>query len=69
VEELTSEAAKKLGLRKALFVSIATVLIMAPAFVSKTLLDRMTIDMSVVALMGLAMFLVGVFLLLKFVTD
>jgi hypothetical protein len=69
VEELTSEDAKRLGLRRALFVSIAMVLIMAPAFVSKTLLDRMTIDMSVVALMGLAMFLVGVFLLLKFARD
>ena len=62
---MTSEQTKKFGVRKALLVVIATVLIISPAYVAKTLLNRITLDISMVALVALAMLVVGMYLLLK----
>jgi len=48
---------------------IAALLIVSPSYLSSIILHRLKLDISVVALMALAMFLVGVFLLVKVVRS
>jgi hypothetical protein len=69
VEELTSQQASKAGVGKVLLVLVAAVLIFSPSFISRMILHRSNLDISVVAVVALVLFLVGVFLLLKVIKD
>ena len=48
---------------------VAAALIMSPSYLSRILLHRLNIDVSILAVMSLALFLVGVFLLVKVLRD
>jgi hypothetical protein len=61
------EPEKKRGFRDALLLLIAAALIISPSYVSLVVLHRLKLDISVVAVMALALFLLGAFLLLKVV--
>ncbi|MGA8856582.1 MAG: hypothetical protein WB643_05380 [Candidatus Bathyarchaeia archaeon] len=63
------EPEKKRGFRDALLVLVAAALIMSPSYLSLILLHRLKLDISLVAVMALALFLVGVFLLVKIVKE
>jgi len=69
VDELTSQQAGKAGVGKVLLVLVAAVLIFSPSFISRMILHRSNLDISVVAVVALVLFLVGVFLLLKVVKE
>ncbi len=60
---------RKRGILDAVLVLAAAALIMSPSYVSLILLHRLNLDISIVALMALAMFLVGVFLLVRVLRD
>ena len=63
------EPEKKRGFRDALLVLVAAALIMSPSYLSLVLLHRLKLDISLVAVMALALFLVGAFLLVKVVKE
>lgn len=63
------EPEKKRGFRDALLVLVAAALIMSPSYLSLILLHRLKLDISLVAVMALALFLVGVFFLVKIVKE
>jgi hypothetical protein len=48
---------------------VAAVLILSPSYLSRIVLHRLHIDVSVLAVISLSLFLVGVFLLLKVLRD
>ena len=52
-----------------MLVLVAAALIMSPSYLSLVVLHRLKLDISVVALMALALFLVGVFLLVRVVGE
>ena len=60
---------RKRGLLDFVLILVAAALIMSPSYVSIIVLHRLNLDISIVALMALAMFLVGVFLLLRVLRD
>jgi hypothetical protein len=64
---LAEKESEKRGIRDVALVLIAAVLIMSPSYLSSIILHRLKLDISVVVLMALAMFLVGVFLVVKVV--
>jgi len=64
-----SEQLAKPGVRKAILVIIAAVLIMSPAFISRSLLNRLSMQLPEVAIVALAIFLIGMYLLMKAVRD
>ena len=63
------EPEKKRGFRDVLLVLVAAALIMSPSYLSLVLLHRLKLDISIVAVMALALFLVGAFLLVKVVKE
>jgi len=63
------EPEKKRGFRDALLVLVAAALIMSPSYLSLILLHRLKLDISLLAVMALAFFLVGVFFLVKIVKE
>lgn len=66
---MKSEQLAKPGVRKAILVIIAAVLIMSPAFISRSLLNRLSMQLPEVAIVALAIFLIGMYLLMKAVRD
>ncbi len=60
---------RKRGILDVVLVLAGAALIMSPSYVSLILLHRLNLDISIVALMALAMFLVGVFLLVRVLRD
>jgi hypothetical protein len=60
---------RKRGILDVVLVLVAAALIMAPSYVSLILLHRLNLDISIVALIALAMFLVGVVLLVRVLRD
>lgn len=60
---------RKRGILDVVLVLVAAALIMTPSYVALVLLHRLNLDISIVALMALAMFLVGVFLLVRVLRD
>ncbi len=60
---------RKRGMRDVLLAVVAAVLIMSPSYLSRIVIHRLNIDVSILAVMSLALFLVGVFLLLKVLRD
>lgn len=50
-------------------VVVAGALIMSPSYVALIILHRFKLDISIVAVMALALFLVGAFLVVKVVKD
>jgi hypothetical protein len=68
VDQLTSQS-RKSEIEKVLLVLVAAVLIFSPSFISRIILHRSNLDISVVAVIALVLFLVGVFLLLRVIKD
>ena len=66
---MEQEPEKKRGFRDALLVLVAAALIMSPSYLSLILLHRLKLDISLLAVMALALFLVGVFFLVKIVKE
>ena len=66
---MKSEQLAKPGVRKAILVIIAAVLIMSPAFISRSLLNRLSMQLPEIAIVALAIFLIGMYLLMKAVRD
>ncbi len=52
-----------------LMVLVAAALIVSPSYLSSVILHRLKLDISVVVIMALALFIVGVFLLVKVLRD
>jgi hypothetical protein len=63
------EPGKKRGFLDVLLVLVAAALVMSPSYLSLVLLHRLKLDISIVAVMALALFLVGAFLLVKVVKE
>jgi hypothetical protein len=63
------EPEKRRGFRDALLVLVAAALIISPSYLSLILLHRLKLGISFVAVMALALFLVGAFLLVKVVRE
>ena len=59
------EAGRKRGFRDVLLILVAAALIMSPSYLSLVVLHRLKLDISIVAVMALALFLFGAFLLVK----
>ena len=66
---MEQEPEEKRGFRDVLLVLIAAVLIISPSYLSLFVLHRLKLDISLVAVMALALFLVGAFLLVKVVKE
>ena len=66
---MEQEPEKKRGFRDVLLVLVAAALIMSPSYLSLVLLHRLKLDISLVAVVALALFLVGAFLLVKVVRE
>ncbi len=64
-----NEVQRKRGLRDVALVVVAAALIMSPSYLSRIISHRLSIDFSILAVMSLGLFLVGVFLLLKVLRD
>ena len=64
VNNLTTEV-KQTKLRQAFLVIVAAALMFSPTFIARIVDHRLGADISIVAVMSLALFLVGTFLLLK----
>lgn len=56
-------------MRDVVMLVVVAALIMSPSFLASVLLNRLRLDFSIVALGALALFLVGVFLLLRVLKD
>ena len=69
VKHLTTDQTKKTGIRESILVILAAVLMFSPTFIAARLYHRLSADISILAIMALAIFLVGTFLLLKFVKE
>ena len=66
---LTTDLTKDRGIRNTLLVIVAAALMFTPTFIARTVYHRLGADISVIALMALAIFLVGTFTLLRVVKD
>jgi hypothetical protein len=69
VNKLTIDQTKQRGVREALLVVVAAALMFSPTFIARSLYRRIGGDISVIAIMALAIFLVGTFILLKVVKE
>jgi hypothetical protein len=63
------EPERKRGFRDVLLVLVAAALIMSPSYLSLVMLHRLKLDITIVAVIALALFLVGAFLLVKVVKE
>jgi len=66
---LTTDLTKQQGIRDALLVVIAAALMFSPTFIARIVYHRLGADISIIALMALAIFLIGTFMLLKVAKD
>jgi len=66
---LTTDLTKDRGIRNTLLVIVAAALMFTPTFLARTVYHRLGADISVIALMALAIFLVGTFVLLRVVKE
>lgn len=66
---MTTDLTKQQGIRDALLVVIAAALMFSPTFIARMVYHRLGADISIIALMALAIFLIGTFMLLKVVKD
>jgi hypothetical protein len=69
VKHLTTHQTKKTGIRESVLVIVAVVLMFSPTFIAGRLYHRLGADISILAIMALALFLVGTFLLLRFIKE
>ena len=69
VNKLTSDQTKQRGVRDALLVVVAAALMFSPTFIARSVYHRIGGDISVIAIMALAIFLVGTFIFLKVVKE
>ena len=69
VNKLTTEQTKQRGVRDALLVVVAAALMFSPTFIARSAYHRIGGDISVIAIMALAIFLVGTFIFLKIVRE
>ncbi|HUO41821.1 MAG TPA: hypothetical protein VMU35_02515 [Methylomirabilota bacterium] len=66
---MTTDLTKQQGIRDALLVVIAAALMFSPTFIARMVYHRLGADISIIALMALAIFLIGTFMLLKVAKD
>lgn len=69
VNKLTTEQTTQHGMRQVFLVIAATALMFSPTFIARTVYHRLGGDISMVAIMALALFLVGAIILLKVVKE
>lgn len=67
--EKTQAQPRKRGVRDAVIALLAAALIIGPSYLASIMESRLKIDISIVAVMSLAIFLVGVFLLVRLLKD
>jgi len=67
--KLTTDLTKDRGIRNTLLVIVAAALMFTPTFIARTVYHRLGADISVIALMALAIFLIGTFILLRVVKN
>jgi len=67
--EKTQAQPRKRGVRDAVIALLAAALIIAPSYLASIMESQLKIDISIVAVMSLAIFLVGVFLLVRLLKD
>jgi hypothetical protein len=67
--EKTQAQPRKRGVRDAVIALLAAALIIGPSYLASIMESRLKIDISIVAVMSLAFFLVGVFLLVRLLKD
>jgi len=60
---------KKRGHLAVLLITVAAILLISPAYVAGYLASRGTLSISLIALLSLAIFLVGAFLIVKFLKE
>ena len=63
--EKTQPQPRKRGVRDAVVMLLAAALIMSPSYLASVMASRLGIEISIVAVAALAIFLVGVFLLVR----
>ena len=66
---LATSAVTKKELRKASTLALAVALIFTPSYIADIGMRRLNLDIGVAAAISLALFLVGVFLLIKLTKD
>jgi hypothetical protein len=69
VKQLTTSQRKKSGIRESIVVIVAVVLMFSPTFIAARLYHRLGADISIIAIMALAIFIVGTFILLTVVRE
>jgi hypothetical protein len=69
VNKLTAEQTTQHGIRQVLLVMVATALMFSPTFVARMIYRRLGADISMIAIMALALFLIGAIILLKAVKE
>ena len=67
--KLTTDLTKDRGIRNTLLVIVAAALMFTPTFIARTVYHRLGADISVIALVALAIFLIGTFILLRVVKN
>lgn len=67
--EKTQAQPRKRGVRDAVVALVAAALIISPSYLASVMVSQLKIDISIVAVMSLAIFLVGVFLLVRLLKD
>ena len=67
--EKTQAQPRKRGVRDAVIALLAAALIISPSYLASVMVSQLKIDISIVAVMSLAIFLVGVFLLVRLLKD
>lgn len=60
---------KKSGIRESVLVIVAVVLMFSPAFIAARLYHRLGAHISIIAIMALAIFLLGTFIFLRVVKE
>lgn len=56
-------------MRDAVFVILAAALVMSPGYLASIVLHRLNLDIALVVIISLALFLSGIFLLLRVLKD
>ena len=67
--EKTQAQPRKRGVRDAVIALLAAALIISPSYLASVMVAQLKIDISIAAVMSLAIFLVGVFLLVRLLKD
>jgi hypothetical protein len=67
--EITQTATSKRGLKNVILALLAAALIMSPSYLAAQMTSRLKLDISIVAIVSLAIFLVGLLVLVKVLKD